>query len=114
MRELTFGLGCRRKNALAVTDFPVFQEAIVRAIPPSSGLLLIALLDAFGEIFLEARERAMVAAFLVNKPLGGCVESVVTLETQRLADRASDRDLLADVDFFFLGERAGIATSRSN
>jgi len=63
--------------------------------------ILIPELGPFGEIFLEARERAMVAAFLVNKPLGGCVESVVTLETQRLADGALERDLVADVDFFF-------------
>jgi hypothetical protein len=76
--------------------------------------ILIPELGPFGEIFLEARERAMVAAFLVNKPLGGCVESVVTLETQRLADGALERDLVADVDFFFPGERAGIATSRGN
>lgn len=38
----------------------------------------------FGETFREARVRAMVAASFVNRPAGGCVESVVTLETQRL------------------------------
>src|SRR6266496_4021333 len=36
-----------------------------------------------GETFLDARVRAIVAASLVNKPSGGCVESVVTFATQR-------------------------------
>jgi hypothetical protein len=35
----------------------------------------------FGETFLEARVRAMVAALFVNNPDGGCVESVLTLDT---------------------------------
>ena len=37
----------------------------------------------FGDTFLEASDRAMVAALLVNKPLDGCVESVDTVLTQR-------------------------------
>ncbi len=37
-----------------------------------------------GETFFEASVRAIVAALLVNSPAGGCVESVVTLATQRL------------------------------
>lgn len=37
-----------------------------------------------GDTFSEARERAMVAALLVNNPWGGWVESVLTLATQRL------------------------------
>src|SRR5438552_1422873 len=36
-----------------------------------------------GETFFDARARAMVAASLVNKPSGGCVDSVVTLAAQR-------------------------------
>ena len=35
----------------------------------------------FGETFLEARVRAMVAALFVNNPDGGCVESVLTVDT---------------------------------
>jgi hypothetical protein len=38
----------------------------------------------FGETFLDARERTIVAALLVNSPAGGWVESVETLATQRL------------------------------
>lgn len=37
----------------------------------------------FGETFFEARLRAIVSAFLVNSPLGGFVESVLTLDTHR-------------------------------
>jgi hypothetical protein len=37
-----------------------------------------------GEIFFEAGTLAIVDAFLVNKPLGGCVESVLTFATHRL------------------------------
>lgn len=36
-----------------------------------------------GETLFEASDRAMVAALLVKSPLGGCVESVVTVFTQR-------------------------------
>lgn len=39
----------------------------------------------FGETFFEASERAIVAASLVKSPFGGCVESVVTVATQRIA-----------------------------
>jgi Mechanosensitive ion channel len=35
----------------------------------------------FGETFRDARVRAIVVALLLNNPLGGCVESVVTLDT---------------------------------
>src|ERR1700747_2508412 len=41
----------------------------------------------FGETFLEARLRAIVAALFVNNPDGGCVESVFTLDTHLLAVR---------------------------
>jgi hypothetical protein len=37
----------------------------------------------FGETLFEANVRAMVAAFFVNNPAGGCVESVFTCATQR-------------------------------
>lgn len=37
----------------------------------------------FGETFFDARLRAMVAAFCVKSLGGGCVESVVTFDTQR-------------------------------
>ena len=37
-----------------------------------------------GETFLDANTRAMVGASFVNRPGGGKVETVVTLETQRL------------------------------
>jgi len=36
----------------------------------------------FGETLREANVRAIVAASFVNRPRGGCVESVVTLATQ--------------------------------
>jgi hypothetical protein len=36
-----------------------------------------------GDTFFEASDLAMVAAFFVNKPRGGCVESVLTLATHR-------------------------------
>jgi len=39
-----------------------------------------------GETFLEANDRAMVAASFVNKPFAGCVESVLTFATQRFDD----------------------------
>ena len=38
-------------------------------------------LGPFGETFFEARVRAMVEALFVNNPDGGCVESVLTLDT---------------------------------
>jgi len=38
----------------------------------------------FGETFGDASVRAMVLARLLNSPAGGCVESVLTLATQRL------------------------------
>src|ERR1700741_2870551 len=41
----------------------------------------------FGETFLEASLRAIVAALLVNNPDGGCVESVFTLDTHLLTAR---------------------------
>jgi len=37
----------------------------------------------FGETFLDARVRAIVAALFVKSPPGGCVESVLTLDTHR-------------------------------
>jgi hypothetical protein len=36
-----------------------------------------------GETRFDARVRAMVAAFFVNRPVGGRVESVLTCDTQR-------------------------------
>lgn len=41
-----------------------------------------------GETFFDARVLAILAALFVNRPCGGCVESVLTFATQR---------------FFFLG-----------
>jgi hypothetical protein len=41
-----------------------------------------------GETFFDARFFAIVVALLVNSPAGGCVESVLTLATHRLGDRA--------------------------
>jgi hypothetical protein len=43
-----------------------------------------------GETFFEASERAMVAASLVKSPLGGKVETVLTLLTQRLEPDLED------------------------
>lgn len=37
----------------------------------------------FGETFRDASVLAMVAASFVNRPAGGCVESVLTVATQR-------------------------------
>lgn len=37
----------------------------------------------FGEIFREASVRAITEALFVNRPSGGCVESLVTRATQR-------------------------------
>lgn len=51
-----------------------------------------------GETFLEVSDRAIVAASLVNKPSGGCVESVLTLATQRFPSFRRGR-LLAFADF---------------
>lgn len=39
-----------------------------------------------GETFFEASDRAMTGALLVKSSLGGCVESVVTVRTQRRLD----------------------------
>lgn len=36
-----------------------------------------------GETFFEASERAMTGALFVNRSFGGCVESVLTVRTQR-------------------------------
>ena len=36
-----------------------------------------------GEVFLEAKLRAIVSAFCVKRPWGGCVESVLTFATHR-------------------------------
>ena len=35
----------------------------------------------FGETFFEAKARAIAEAFFVKSPAGGCVESVLTLDT---------------------------------
>jgi hypothetical protein len=37
----------------------------------------------FGETLFDASVRAIVAAFLLKRPAGGCVESVLTFATQR-------------------------------
>jgi hypothetical protein len=37
----------------------------------------------FGDTFGDARDRAMVRVSFVNKPAGGCVESVLTRATHR-------------------------------
>jgi hypothetical protein len=64
-----------------------------------------------GDTFFEARERAITGALLVKRSFGGCVESVVTVRTQRLlgADFAElvffGADCFAaEADFFFEGE----------
>lgn len=57
----------------------------------------------FGETFFEASDRAMAGALLVNRSLGGCVESVVTVFTHRF-----DEAFFA-VDFFFADDRGGMA-----
>jgi hypothetical protein len=49
-----------------------------------------------GETFFEASERAIAGALLVKRSLGGRVESVVTVLTQRFFE------LRGDVDFFFV------------
>jgi hypothetical protein len=51
-----------------------------------------------GETFFEARDRAMTGALLWNRSLGGCVESVVTLRTQRFFE-ADFFEALFAVDF---------------
>jgi hypothetical protein len=38
----------------------------------------------FGDTFFDASVRAMVAAFFLNNPAGGCVESVLTVPTHLL------------------------------
>ena len=60
----------------------------------------------FGETLFEASERTMVAALLVNNPLGGCVESVVTVLTQRFffpEDRFPDGTSLDCTDLAGVG-----------
>lgn len=52
-----------------------------------------------GETFFEARERAMTGALLVKRSLGGWVELVVTVRTQRLFAVA----FFFAADFFFAG-----------
>jgi len=50
----------------------------------------------FGETRVEAKLLAIVAALLVNKPSGGCVESVFTFATHLFLDflpRTDDRFL---------------------
>jgi hypothetical protein len=49
-----------------------------------------------GETFFEASERAMTGALLVKRSLGGWVESVVTVRTQRFF-----ADFFLGADFFF-------------
>jgi hypothetical protein len=52
----------------------------------------------FGETLLDASVRAIVCASFVNSPSGGCVDSVLTLETHRdlflLGIRLSSRRVL--------------------
>jgi hypothetical protein len=48
----------------------------------------------FGETLREAKVRAMVAAFLVNRPFGGWVESVFTSRTHRFPDLRDFAELL--------------------
>jgi hypothetical protein len=57
----------------------------------------------FGETFFDASERAMTLALLVKRSLGGWVESVVTVFTQRRL--AED---FAFVESFFDVEWAGM------
>jgi len=59
----------------ALRPFPARLMKYVSMRMPDAGPL--------SETFFEARLRAMTGAVLVNKPGGGCVESVVTFLTQR-------------------------------
>lgn len=70
----------------------------------------------FGETFLEARARAIVAASFVNRPFCGWVETVVTVPTQRLPDLCVLCGLLCFLDLLFtdfvaLDLRAGMTIS---
>jgi hypothetical protein len=57
-----------------------------------------------GETFFEARERAMTGALLVKRSLGGWVESVVTVLTQRFCAGVFDgTDFLFAVVFDWVG-----------
>jgi hypothetical protein len=50
-----------------------------------------------GETLFEASDRAIVGALLVTRSFGGCVESVVTVRTQRFLGAV----VFFAADFFF-------------
>ena len=69
----------------------------------------------FGETFFEARERAIAGADFVKRSLGGWVESVVTVFTQRFFEAVFAEDFLAvdrlaEVDLPFPEEDFLVAT----
>ena len=55
----------------------------------------------FGDTRFDASALAIVLASLVNSPLGGCVESVVTFFTQR-RELARRLTVVVDVPFFLV------------
>lgn len=69
-RSLAF---CSSARRLAPNPRPARFMKYVSILMPDPG--------PFGETFLEARVRAIVEALFVNNPDGGCVESVLTLDT---------------------------------
>jgi len=67
---------CNSARRLALSPRPARLIKYVSILIPDPG--------PFGETFRDASVRAIVVALLLNNPLGGCVESVVTLDTHRL------------------------------
>jgi hypothetical protein len=59
-----------------------------------------------GETFADASDRAITGALFVKSSFGGCVESVVTVRTQRFFDPAD----FAEEDF---GAATRFATGRA-
>jgi hypothetical protein len=64
-----------RRRAVLNPFPPRFRKYVSIRIPEAGPL---------GETLFEASTRAIVPALFVNRPCGGCVESVVTFLTQRL------------------------------
>jgi hypothetical protein len=67
---------CNSARRVALSPRPARLIKYVSILIPDPG--------PFGETFRDASVRAIVVALLLNNPLGGCVESVVTLDTHRL------------------------------
>ncbi len=66
---------CNSARLFALSPCPARLMKYVSILIPEPGPL--------GDIFFDASVRTMVAALLVNSPSGGCVESVLTLDTHR-------------------------------